>query len=162
MNPCPRARGLTLIELMIAIAILAILASIAVPAYRDSVMRARRADAITTLQQAMLLQERYRANSPVYATHLLAAGSSLTGVGTSDSSGAAASVTTPGGTYTITLSDASAAGYALLAQAQGAQAGDSGCQFLQLAVAGGQVTQASGSSSALGNDQAANRRCWGT
>jgi type IV pilus assembly protein PilE len=161
MKASPRARGFTLIELMIGIAIVAILASIAVPAYRDSVMRARRADAITMLQQAALLQERYRANSPVYATHLLVTGSSLSGVGTSGSTGAATSVNTPGGTYTITLSDATASGYVLLAQAQGGQAGDSGCQFLQLAVSGGQVTQASGGSSALGNDTAANRRCWG-
>lgn len=162
MKVRPRTRGFTLIELMIGIAILAILASIAVPAYRDSVMRARRAEAITMLHQAMLLQERYRANSPVYATHLIVAGSSLRGVGTSEASGAAASISTPGGTYAVTLSGATASGYVLLAQAQGGQAGDSGCRFLQLAVAGGQVTQASGGTSSLGNDAVANRRCWGT
>lgn len=155
------ARGLTLIELMVAIVIAGILAAIAVPAYLDSVRRARRADAITALQQAMLLQERFRANSPVYATHLLVNGTTLTGVGTASDSGAAASYQTPGGRYVLTLSDATATGYVLQAQAQGPQAADAPCQVLQTEVAGGQIVQASGSSAGLGNDAAANRRCWG-
>ena len=157
-----RVRGLTLMELMVALAIAGILAAIAVPAYLDSVRRARRADAIAALQQVMLLQERHRANSPQYATHLIVSGGSLGGVGTATTPGAAASVDTPGGTYSVSLSGASATGYTVQAQAQGSQASDSPCQVLQLQVSGGQVVQASGATTALGNDAAANRRCWGT
>jgi type IV pilus assembly protein PilE len=157
-----RARGLTLMELMVALAIAGILAAIAVPAYLDSVRRARRADAITTLQQVMLLQERHRANSPQYATHLIASGGSIGGVGAATAPGAAGSVDTPGGTYSVSLSGASATGYTVQAQARGSQAPDSPCQVLQLQVSGGQVVQASGATAALGNDAAANRRCWGT
>lgn len=46
-----RQRGFTLIELMIAVVVVAILAAIALPSYRSSVVRSNRADA----QQALLV-----------------------------------------------------------------------------------------------------------
>ena len=158
----PPPRGLTLVELMVAVAIAGVLAAIAVPAYLDSMRRARRADAITALQHAMLLQERYRANSPQYATHLIVSGTALTGVGTADAAGAATSYDVAAGTYSVSLSGISATGYALHAQAKGTQSADSPCQVLQLRIDGGQVVQASGRTSALDNDATANRACWGT
>ncbi|WP_234286715.1 type IV pilin protein [Halomonas sp. MCCC 1A11057] len=45
-------RGFTLIELMIAVAVVAILASIAVPGYRSHVERATRTDALSGLMEA--------------------------------------------------------------------------------------------------------------
>jgi type IV pilus assembly protein PilE len=155
-------RGLTLVELMVAVAIAAVLAAVAVPAYLDSMRRARRADAITALQQAMLLQERYRANSPQYATHLLVSGTALAGVGTADAAGAATAYDLASGMYSVSLSDASATGYLLQAQAKGGQAADSPCQVLQLRIDGGQVMQASGRTAAVDNDATANRACWGS
>lgn len=44
-----KSRGFTLIELMIVIAVVAILMAIAVPAYNDQVQKSRRADAISEL-----------------------------------------------------------------------------------------------------------------
>lgn len=41
MRPWPRVRGLTLVELMITVAVAAILAAVAVPAYTDYVRRSR-------------------------------------------------------------------------------------------------------------------------
>ncbi|MFO7902267.1 MAG: type IV pilin protein [Pirellulaceae bacterium] len=51
-------RGFTLIELMITIAILAIIVGIAIPAYNGQVEKSRRADAIAGLLQAAQQMER--------------------------------------------------------------------------------------------------------
>lgn len=59
-------RGFTLIELMIVLAIVAILAAIAVPAYNNQVRKAQRAEARSALQQITLLQEKFRADNPTY------------------------------------------------------------------------------------------------
>ena len=51
-------QGFTLIELMIVVAIVAIASAIAIPSYNEYIMRARRADAKTALQNASLWMER--------------------------------------------------------------------------------------------------------
>ena len=60
------AAGFTLIELMITLAIVAILASIALPSYGAYVARARRADARTQLVQAAQFMQRYYAANDRY------------------------------------------------------------------------------------------------
>lgn len=52
-------RGFTLIELMIVVAIVAILGSLAYPAYKDSILKGKRAEARTALTELMQQQERY-------------------------------------------------------------------------------------------------------
>ncbi len=61
-------KGFTLIELMIVVAIIGILASIAYPSYQEYVLRARRGDAKATLLSVQLAQEKYRANNVSYGT----------------------------------------------------------------------------------------------
>lgn len=56
-------RGFTLIELMIVVAVIGLLASIAVPSYLDSVARARRVDGRAALLLAAQAMERYRAEN---------------------------------------------------------------------------------------------------
>lgn len=68
----PRIHGLTLIELIIALAIMAILMALAYPVYDQQMQRARRADAISALQLIALAQERYYTVHGAYTISLSA------------------------------------------------------------------------------------------
>jgi len=65
-------KGLTLIELLIVMVIVAILAAIAVPMYTGYMTRARRADAKTSLEQLRAAQEMRRAEYGSYLNDLAA------------------------------------------------------------------------------------------
>ena len=54
-----KQRGFTLIELMITVAIVGVLASIALPAYQDSVAKSRRAEVRAILMEASQWMERF-------------------------------------------------------------------------------------------------------
>ena len=59
-------RGFSLIELMVVVAIAAILASIAVPAYRDYVMRGKLAEAYTVLASQRVKMEQFYQDRRTY------------------------------------------------------------------------------------------------
>ena len=65
---------MTLIELIIVVAIVAILASVALPSWKSQVQKARRADARNTLMFVQVEQEKYRADNGSYTSSMATLG----------------------------------------------------------------------------------------
>ena len=77
-----RQRGVTLIELLTVMLVLAIIASIAVPSYRRYLLRAQRSDAKTALLQTQTAEEKFLLQQNTYTANVtggLPAGLGLTG-----------------------------------------------------------------------------------
>ncbi|MDG2046503.1 MAG: type IV pilin protein [Halioglobus sp.] len=64
------ARGFSLVELMIVVVILAILLTVALPGYQNSVQKGRRADAKSALVDAANRQEGYMLDKGTYSLEL--------------------------------------------------------------------------------------------
>lgn len=123
-------KGFTLTEILIAVAISAILAVIAVSSYASKVREGRRIDAINSLLSISLAEERYRSNNSTYGTLAQV----WNGVTTSAS-----------GYYTLSISSTSATAYTLTATATGDQVKDAvnatSCTPLVLTVSNGAMTK---------------------
>ena len=62
-------RGFTLIELMIAVAVVSILVAVALPTFNDAIRKGRRSEAFAALSQVQQAQERWRSNNANYASN---------------------------------------------------------------------------------------------
>lgn len=98
--------GITLLELLVAVAIVAIIASIAYPSFSDGLRKSRRAEAFKGLLSMQLKQEEFRVSNTSYST-------TPSQVGNPTSS-----------YYDFTISGATATTYTLIATSKGAQVGD--------------------------------------
>jgi type IV pilus assembly protein PilE len=71
MNASPVQRGFTLVELMIAVAIIGILAAIVYPSYQKYVIRANRVDAQAGMLENVQFMERYFTTHTSYVDAVL-------------------------------------------------------------------------------------------
>lgn len=138
------ARGFTLIEMLVAVAVAAVLSSVALPSFEGQLHKGRRADALVSMMQVQAAQERFRSNGMSYG--------SLDAVGVSARSTA--------GHYALQVLAFDDDGYEVLAVATGAQARDTRCSHMKLTLVGTQLAYASGSTAAASNPASANRVCW--
>jgi len=143
-----KSTGFTLIELMITVAIISILASIAYPSYQDSVRKSRRADAKGVLLGLTNAMERRFTEKNSYCDAALATGgTAVTDCGTAtEDTGTPSIYTIPTETtsfYTVTISAATASSYTLSAVPTGAQTSDT-CGTLTITQTGAKTPTTAG------------------
>lgn len=140
------AGGFSLIELLIAIAILGIVGTIAYPSYLDSVRKGRRSDGMSALMSVQQAQERWRSNNAAYT-------GTLGDLGVSSVSAS--------GFYDISVSGAVATGYVATAVGKGGttQADDTACRKLSVKLEGGNLSYA-GCGSCADFSYAPTHLCW--
>lgn len=118
-----KKNGFTLIELMITVAIVAILAAIAYPSYQDSVRKARRANGQANLVELASYMERTFTETNSYAGATIAA----------------SGVTSDYYTFTTPIPNLTATTYTLTIVPTGPQASDS-CGTMTISQTGAKAT----------------------
>jgi len=117
MADLKKTAGFTLIEIIITLAVAGILVSLAYPAYTDSVRKSRRTDAMTTLIELQMLQEKHRSTNISYAADLTTFGYTVV----------SSKAPTPSGYYELELTGVSGAGFTITAIPLGDQTRDTSC-----------------------------------
>jgi type IV pilus assembly protein PilE len=141
------AQGFTLIELMVAVLVIAILGAIAMSMYSTSAQHARRTDAKTALMDLAGREERNYSATNTYTTSPASLGYN----------GAAFPLTVGSGYYTVNvIAVAPAAGaaptYTITAAAAGSQTADTNCALFTVDQTGKQSSFNSGGAASVG--------CW--
>ena len=137
MGSARQSQGFTLIEMMIVVAMIAIIATIALGSYRDSTVRANRAAAASYILEVASLQERYLLDNRDYAPDMATLGANPPPEVSAN--------------YTVTTSDPGgvAPAYEVTATPSGAQASDdTQCGWLRINNLGAKTSQQAGA------------RCW--
>lgn len=136
--------GFTLVELLIAVAIIGIIAAIGLPAYRQSILKSHRTDAKITLSRLATLEERYYFTNNSYTgdfADIVPGATSGQPIASDDGRYSIAVTLTGGGT-----------GWSMTATATGPQASDTACATFTLT--------SQGAKSAKTSANANNAECW--
>jgi type IV pilus assembly protein PilE len=139
------AAGFTLIELVVALAIVAITTMIAASTYRSHVLRSHRIAAVQALLVAAAEQEKFHLSNGTY-------GSRLDARPGEEPPGIPVASRTPGGHYALSVASADAAGYRIVAMAA-SESADPLCRVLSIDESGRRAA-----SDAHGADSTG--RCW--
>ena len=137
--------GFTLIELVVALAIVAITMTIAAASYRSHLRRAHRSEAVQALLGAAVDQEKFHLANGRYGDRLDAAAGE-------EPPGLPVASRTTGGHYVLAIPNASAVEYRVVASAAG-HGGDPACASLSIDESGRR-----GATEQRGADSTA--RCW--
>ena len=105
--------GMTMIELMTVVVIIAVLATLIFPTFQQQILAARRNDAVTQLLRLKIQQENFRMENIGYAK------TEQISMPTSEY-------------YTFVVTNVSAKTYMLTAKAKGSQMSDKGCLIMQI------------------------------
>ena len=145
MAKAATAAGFTLIEVVIALAVVAITTMIAASSYRSHVLRSHRVQAVHALLIAAVEQEKFHLANGRY-------GDRLDAVAGQDPPGLPVSSQTTGGHYAIAIATATAAEFKVVATAASDRA-DPLCRILSIDQSGRRLAMDS-----RGADSS--RRCW--
>lgn len=113
-----RARGFTLVELMVVLTLAGLLVATAWPSYRAQTLRAARADAVDALTRLQMAQEKFRSANGLYGSNVAQLGGERSRLGH----------------YAVSISTSGPDSYVARASALGAQADDLRCAVLTLEV----------------------------
>jgi type IV pilus assembly protein PilE len=145
-----RQRGFSLMELMIAVAIVSVLLAVALPSFNSQQRKSHRTDAFAALSAAQAMEERYRSNNSTYGS----------------TTQLSLATTSPSGYYSIAVVDNSntATGYIITATAVSgkSQVNDTGCQVLGVKMDSGNLFYGSASATIDWSDpaKADANKCW--
>jgi type IV pilus assembly protein PilE len=136
-----------LIEVMIALVVIALLAAVAYPAYTSAIAKNRRAEGVAAIAAVQLAQERWRSNNDTYSD-------SFTDLKVGEYS-------SPAEYYKLTISNNNEIGYTVTATAVTgkAQASDTNCVRLQVVLERAIVKYRSGASDGA-LDTTNQHKCW--
>jgi type IV pilus assembly protein PilE len=140
-----RLRGFTLLELLVTIAIAAILSALAYPSFIEAIRKSRRADAMEFMAKVQQAAEQWRANNSAYTADMSPSGLKVASV--------ASDAPSPKGYYKVSVEvpgGASASSYKITAKATGTQAADAKCAELSMTMAAG----------AMKYDSTSGEACW--
>lgn len=124
-----RAKGFSLIEIMIVVAVIAIIAAIALPSYNNSVLKSKRGMGKAELMEVLSMQEQYFINNKAYATDLTSLGYATNPYFINDQGSEVADANS---IYRIALSGATVSDFTIEALARNGQADDTDCSTLTL------------------------------